>query len=151
MGNQNFAVSFTVDKSPDAVFAAINNVRGWWSGQIDGVTDKIGAEFTYRYGDVHLSKQKVTELTPGRKIVWHVTDANLSSFGKKTEWKGTNIVFEIAQKGDRTEVQFTHIGLVPDFECYGDCSDAWGALVRGNLRRLIITGKDQADAFQSKV
>ncbi|HTP59009.1 MAG TPA: SRPBCC domain-containing protein, partial [Spirochaetia bacterium] len=76
---------------------------------------------------------------------------NLSSFGKKTEWKGTNIVFEIAQKGDRTEVQFTHIGLVPDFECYGDCSDAWGALVRGNLRRLIITGKDQADAFQSKV
>jgi hypothetical protein len=107
----------------------------------------VGAEFTYRYGDAHLSSQKVTELVPGRKIAWHVTNAKLS-FDKKDEWIGTDIVFEITKKGDKTEVHFTHAGLVPAFQCYGDCSIAWSTLVRGNLRRLIATGKAQPDAFK---
>jgi hypothetical protein len=143
---KDFTASFTVDQSPEEVFVAINNVRGWWSGEIDGDTDKLGAEFTYRYKNVHRSKQKITEFIPGKKIVWHVTDAELS-FGDKAEWKDTDIVFEIARKGDKTELLFTHIGLVPAFECYGDCSGAWGALVEGNLQKLITTRKNQPDAF----
>ena len=150
MTNSNFSTTFSVDKTPQEVFDAINNVRGWWSGEILGSADKVGAEFTYRYGDVHLSKQKVTEHVPGKKVVWHVTDAELS-FDKKDEWVGTDIVFEIAKKGDKTEVHFTHVGLVPSFECYVDCSTAWSTLVRGNLRRLITTGKTQPDVFASGV
>jgi len=144
---QDFAATFTVDQSPEEVFRAINNVRGWWSGAIEGDTDKVGAEFTYRYKDFHRSKQKVTEFIPAKRIVWHVTDADLSSFRNKSEWIGTDIIFEIARKGDRTEVRFTHVGLVPAFQCYGDCSGAWGALVNTNLRNLIVTGKNQPDVF----
>ena len=65
----------------------------------------------------------------------------------KTEWKGTDVVFEIARKGNKTELRFTHAGLVPAFECYGGCSGAWGALVNGNLRKLIETGNNQPDQF----
>ena len=79
-----------------------------------------------------------------------MTDAKLS-FDKKDEWLGTDIVFEITKKGDKTEVRFMHAGLVPAFQCYGDCSTAWSTLVRGNLRRLITTGKAQPDAFASGV
>ncbi len=143
MRDQDFTAIFSVDQSPVEVFNAINNVRGWWSGEIDGDTDKLGAEFTYRVPNAHRSKQKITEFNPGKKVVWHVVDAELSFVKDPSEWKGTDIVFEIAKKGDTTEVRFTHKGLVPAFECYDSCSNAWGMLIHGNLRKLIITGKAQ--------
>ena len=143
MKSQDFTTAILVDQSPEEVFNAINNVRGWWSGEIGGDTDKPGAEFTYSVPDVHFSKQKITEFIPGKKIVWHVSEATLSFVKNKSEWKGTDIVFEIAQKDDKTEVRFTHTGLVPAYEFYNDCSNAWGMLVNGNLRKLITTGKDQ--------
>ncbi len=146
MKKENLTISFSVDQSPQQAFDAINNARGWWSGKIEGDTDKLGAEFTYQYKDVHRSKQKITELNPGKRVAWHVVESRLS-FRKENEWTGTDIVFDISQKGGKTEVRFTHIGLVPAFQCYGDCSGAWGVLINENLRNLIITGKAQPDAF----
>ncbi len=81
MKKQNFTATLTVGQTPEEAFAAINNVRGWWSGEIEGGTDKL------------------------------------------------------------------HLGLVPQYECYGSCSNAWGTLINGNLRKLITTGKGQPDAF----
>jgi uncharacterized protein YndB with AHSA1/START domain len=143
MRDQNFTTTITVPQSPEEVFAAINNVRGWWSGEIRGRTDELGAEFEYRYKDVHRSTQQITEWVPGKKIVWHVSDAHLGFVSDKTEWNGTDIVFEIARKGDQTELRFTHVGLVPAFQCYGGCSGAWGFYVNDSLRSLITTGKGE--------
>jgi len=143
MSDNNLTSSFTVDQTPEEAFAAINNVRGWWSGDIEGSTDKLGDEWTYRYEDVHYSKQKITELVPGKKVVWLVLDSYLNFIKDKTEWNGSKITFEIAKKGHKTEVRFTHVGLVPDHECYGACSNAWGGYINGSLRSLITTGKGQ--------
>ena len=139
MNSQNFTTSFTVDQTPEEAFAAINNVRGWWTGDIEGGTDKLGDEFTYRYQDIHYSKQKLTELVPGRKVAWTVLDSRLNFVEDKSEWNGTNIVFEIARRGDQTEVRFTHRGLVPEGECYDACSSAWGSYINGSLRGLIAS------------
>jgi uncharacterized protein YndB with AHSA1/START domain len=143
MSTQDLTITISVDQSPEEVFDAINNVRGWWSGEIDGSTDKPGAEFTYRYKDVHRSTQKITELVPGKKVAWHVPAAQLNFVKDKTEWNGTDIVFEITQKDGKTELRFTHIGLVPAFECYGGCSGAWGFYINDSLRTLITQGKGQ--------
>jgi len=142
---QNYTATLTVDKTPKEVFAAINNVRGWWTGEpgIEGSTDKLGDEFTYRYTPHHYSKQKITEFIPGKKIVWLVIDSSINFVKDKSEWKGTKITFEIAKKGDKTEVRFTHVGLVPDIECYGACSNAWGSYIKSSLRNLITKGKGQ--------
>src|SRR5713101_7594171 len=143
MSNQSYTTTFLVDQTPEEVFAAINNVRGWWSGEIEGSTEKLGDEFTYRYEDVHYSKQKITELISGKKVIWLVLDSSLNFIEDKSEWKGTKITFEIARKGDKTEVHFTHMGLVPDHECYGACSNVWGSYINDSLRSLITTGKGQ--------
>lgn len=143
MNNQNYTTTFTVDQSPEAIFAAINNVRDWWSGEIEGDTDKLGAEFTYRYQDMHRSTQQITEWAPGQKVVWHITDSQLSFAKDQREWTGTDVVFEITKQDDQTELRFTHIGLVLAIECYGDCAGAWGFYINESLRRLITAGEGQ--------
>jgi hypothetical protein len=143
MQNQDFTISLLVDQSPEDVFNAINNVRGWWSEEIEGSTDKLGAVFYYHYQDVHRCTIKITELVPGKKVVWHVLHNDFNFIKDKTEWNGTDIIFEIANKGGKTEVRFTHVGLVPAFECYDVCSNAWGNYITGSLRNLIATGKGQ--------
>lgn len=143
MAKNDYQLTLTLDQSPTEVFNAINRTRGWWSGEIVGDTDRLGAEFSYQVEGVHFSRQKVTELVPDEKVVWHVTEAKLDFVQDAGEWTDTDIVFEIERKSNKTELRFTHRGLAPAFECYANCSSAWSALVNGNLRQFIQTGKPQ--------
>jgi len=147
MRRQSFNSRFLVDRSPEEVFAAINDVRAWWSGEIEGDTDKLGATFRYRYENLHDSTQTVTELVPGRKVVWRVVDGHLAFVDDQSGWKGTDIVFEIVRKGRKTELCFTHVGLEPNCECYAACSEGWDAVINGNLRQRIVTGEAQPNPF----
>jgi hypothetical protein len=140
MHHRNYSTTFSVDRSPDAVFRAINDVRGWWSEAIQGDADRLGAQFRFRDGDLHRSTQKVARFIPGKKVVWHVIDSRVNFVHDKSEWLGTDIVFEIARREDRTELRFTHVGLVPAIECYGSCSGAWSFYINESLRSLITTG-----------
>ena len=150
MKTNDYTIAFVVDQSPAEVFDAVTNVRAWWSGEIQGRTDALGAEFTYRYKNLHSSTQRITELVPDKKVVWHVTDGYLSFVKDKSEWTGTDIVFDITARQDgKTELRFTHVGLVPAFECYGDCSGAWGFYINDSLRNLITMGKGHPNPKES--
>jgi uncharacterized protein YndB with AHSA1/START domain len=138
---KGFTTTFRVAQAPREVFDAIVDVRRWWTGEIDGSADEVGARFTYRHKGLHRSTQEVTELVPGKRITWHVSDASLSFVTDQAEWIGTDIVFEIARKGAETELRFTHVGLVPGLQCYGACSGGWTFYINGSLRRLITTGE----------
>jgi hypothetical protein len=138
---KDYATSILLDQSPAEVFAAINNVRGWWQGEVKGYTTKLNDEFTYQMGAVHFSKQKIVELVPNKKVVWLVTQSNLSFTAKKDEWTHTRIQFDISSVGGKTKLSFTHRGLVPSFECYEGCSGAWEQLIGRSLFSFITTGK----------
>jgi uncharacterized protein YndB with AHSA1/START domain len=147
----DFTAIFTVDQTPEEVFAAVSNVRGWWSGNIEGETDAVGAEFTYRYQDVHYTKQKISEFVPNQRVVWHIEEAFLSFTEDPAEWVGTDVTFEITPTSEGTELRFTHRGLVPEFECFEACSSAWGFYVNGSLKRLISTGEGEPNAEEGAV
>lgn len=151
MANTDFTTTILVDKSPADVFNAINNVRGWWSENIEGDTDKPNAEFNYSYRDNHICKIKVAELTPDKKVVWQVLDNYFDFTTDSHEWKGTSIVFELSQKGGQTQLKFTHVGLVPEYECFDVCKDAWSDYIRNSLRKLITDGKGKPNPREKKI
>jgi hypothetical protein len=143
MTTSNFSTTIIVDQTPKEVFNAINNVSGWWQGEIKGNTNKLNDEFTYQMEEFHFSKQKVVELIQDQKIVWLVTESKLTFTQDKSEWTGTKISFEISEINNKTQLLFTHFGLVPEFECYGGCSSAWTDLIQKSLFSLITTGKGE--------
>ena len=138
MTNEYLTVEFTVDATPEAAYAAINNPRGWWSADITGATTEVGDEFTYVYEDIHRSEQRVAELVPGRKVVWHVVEGYLNFTKDPAEWTGTEIVFDITPRGDQTDVRLTHIGLDPEIECFDACTKGWGYYAGEQLPELIV-------------
>jgi hypothetical protein len=130
MTTTDFTTTLLVGQTPEEAFDAIKNVRGWWSGlyseEFEGESDKLDDEFSFFAGDgAHYTKQKLVELVPGKKIVWLITDSKLTFVQNQTEWTGTKLCFEFLAQGDTTKIVFTHIGLVPEFECYDACSSAW--------------------------
>jgi hypothetical protein len=141
MNNESYTTTVLVDQSPEHVFNAVNNPRAWWSEDIEGVTDKLNGEFLHHYKDVHVAKMKIVELIPGKKVVWQVLDNHFNFTKDTTEWKGTKIIFEIEKKGHQAQLTFTHLGLVPAYECYDICTDAWGNYIKGSLTDLITKGK----------
>lgn len=142
MANQDFTTTILVEQTPAEAYNAILNVRAWWSGlygeSFEGSSEKPGDEFSFLAGGgVHYTRQKLVELVPNKKAVWLVTEANLSFVNKTDEWKGTRISFEISEEAGKTRIVFTHIGLVPGFECYDSCAPAWTQYIQERLTAAI--------------
>jgi hypothetical protein len=149
MDTHDFITTFVVDQTPREVFNAVNHVRGWWSENIEGSTDSLNDEFLYQYQDAHHCKIKVVEVLPDKKVVWLVTYNYFNFVQDPSEWTGTKVHFDIAQQGDKTQLLFTHEGLVPTFECYSVYSPAWTNYVQQSLSSLITTGKGHPNQKES--
>ena len=156
MNNTDFSTTILVDQSPQEVFNAINNPRAWWSEEIAGSTSLPGDEFDYHFEDIHRCRIRVLELLPGRKVVWLVLDNHFKPgiFGQasptaagggpvhqKAEWVDTTVVFEITTVQGKTQLGFTHFGLVPEYECFDACVNGWTHYVRDSLYSLITSGQ----------
>jgi uncharacterized protein YndB with AHSA1/START domain len=141
MNNQNFTTTLLVDQTPAEVFNAVTHVRGWWSEEIEGGTAALNDEFNYQVKDLHRCKMRLVEVVPNEKIVWLVLENWFSFTNDKTEWKDNKIIFEISKAGGQTQLRFTQEGLVPAYECFTICQNAWTGYVQKSLRGLITTGK----------
>ena len=141
MKNQDYTVNIIVNHSATDAFHAINNVSKWWTEHLEGSSKKLNDEFTVRFGDVHVSTQKLVEVIPDKKVVWLITDSRLNFVKDESEWTNMRIVFDITEKDGKTQIKFTQVGLVPDVECYGGCSGAWDHYIKDSLFKLITGGK----------
>ena len=147
MNDQSFTTTFTVDRCPQEVFDAINDVRAWWSAEIEGPTDVAGEAFTFRVKDIHRSRIRVTELVPGQRVVWRVLENYMNFVEDQDEWVGTEIRFDLTERepDSGTDVRFTHVGLLPEFECYDVCSRAWSYYLAESLPNLVTSGQGRPE------
>lgn len=144
MKNQDYTTSMTVVASAHEVFASINSISKWWTENVEGSSQNIGDVFTVHFGATFITL-KVIESIPDKKIVWHVTDCNKHWLQNKKEWNDTQIIWKITTNSKTTQIDFTHVGLIPNLECYGACENAWAGYLQNSLENLILKGKGQPE------
>jgi len=140
MTNKNFHKTIKVNVSAEEAMKKICHVNKWWAKKVKGKSEKQNDKFTADFGETFVDFQ-ISELIPNKKVVWKVTDCNLHWIINKKEWNGNEVVFEISEKKNATQIDFTHIGLVPGAECYEDCEVGWTEHITVSLVKYINDGK----------
>ena len=137
---KNFHLIIEVKASAQEAMKKIAQVNGWWAKNFKGKAEKLNDKFSVHFGETFVDFQ-VSELVPNQKVVWKVTDCNLHWINDKKEWNGTEVVFEVSEKKNTTQIKFTHIGLVAGVECYESCEVGWIGHVTESLVKFINEGK----------
>ncbi len=144
MENKDYHNYVTAAVSAKEAFEKINNVSKWWTGSFNGKSQTPGDTFSVSFGETFVDF-KIDEVVPDRKIVWKVTDCNLHWIEDKKEWKNTKIVWDISGDGKSTKIDMTHVGLIPEAECYNDCKKGWNFYVGESLFKLLTENKGLPD------
>ena len=140
MKQQDYQKSFSTNVTAKEAFENITNVSDWWTNSFKGSAKNLNDMFEVSFGETKVNF-KVIEAIPFKKLVWQVTGCYLDWLKNKTEWNGTKIVWNISEGKKTTQIEMTHVGLVPGIECYKDCEAGWNQYVGESLPKLIASGK----------
>jgi len=141
MGNNDFNTSISAEISADEAIKKISNVPAWWGVTFTGSAGKQNDTFTIKMGGDSFFDFTVTELIPGKRVVWLVTDCNMPWYSDRREWANTRLIFDLDENNGITELNFKHEGLTPDVECYKDCEPGWTHWIKTSLFSYFTTGK----------
>jgi hypothetical protein len=145
MEKKDYHSSITANISPAKAFECISHVEAWWTNSFEGKSQRAGDVFTVRFGETFVTF-KVTDAVAGKKVSWEVIDCNLHWLSDKEEWKGTVVSWEVSAQRDVTKIDFTHLGLVPEVECYENCEKGWNFFIKESLFKFITEGKGLPDS-----
>jgi hypothetical protein len=137
MKQSDYQSSITANVTPKDAVDKISRVSEWWAKDFEGKSEEPNDVFTVRFKNGDMYKVKVSEIIPNKKVIWEVIDSNQGWHANHTEWVGTKIVWEVFPQKDGTEVKMTHVGLVPEFECFDKCSLGWDYLMEKSLQKLL--------------
>jgi len=140
-GGQDYRRTITVNASATEAMKKISQLNFWWKKDFSGSAKQLNDKFTVPFGAPSFVDFVVSELVPGEKVVWKVTDCFLPWFQEKKEWNNTQVVFELREEDNKTKINFTHVGLVPGIECYEVCEKGWDGHITESLVKFINEGK----------
>jgi hypothetical protein len=148
MDQQNYNACIAVTINPREAFEGISHVSEWWATNFEGSAKNLNDVFTVRFGETFVTF-KIVEMVADKKIVWQVIDCHLFWLNDKSEWKDTKIAWEISTKNNLTQISMTHVGLVPEIECYTDCQKGWNFYVKESLFKLLTERKGLPDTSKN--
>lgn len=139
----NYNTELLIQAPPRRLYQALitqEGLQGWWTESCT-IGDGVGARSTFYFGETW-KIMRTAGLKPDAEVRWTCTDSHIAVPGLKRtdEWIGTDIVFRIVPRGEQTLLQFEHIGLTPQIECYALCTSGWHQFL-GSLKRYVETGK----------
>jgi hypothetical protein len=137
---KDFHRTITVNTSAEEAMKKISQVNHWWKKDFSGSAEKLDDQFTVPFTEPSFVDFVVTEFVGDKKLVWKVTDCYLPWFQNKKEWNNTEVVFQLSGENGTTKIDFTHIGLVPEIECYEVCEKGWNGHIN-TLEKFINEGK----------
>jgi|SRR6185437_2123446 len=138
---ENYNASITVPVTATDVLKKISEITNWWGVTFSGNAEKQNDTFEIKMSGDSYFKMTVAELTPGKKLVWLVTDCHMPWFTDKTEWTNTKLIFDLSENNGATILKFTHQGLTPNVECYKDCETGWNHWIQTSLFSYLTTGQ----------
>ncbi len=139
-----FHMDLPMHAPASVVYAALTEargLRGWWTKTCD-IGVGVGALCTVRF-DATRKVLRIEALQPDALVRWRCIEAHLQCPGltRGDEWEGTAISFTLEpQSPASTMLRFAHVGLVPELECHGICTEGWRRFL-GSLRQFVETGK----------
>ncbi len=146
--SENYQTSVLIKAGTLGVFKAITERIDEWWGEVDRQPSGTGVTFRVSFGEAFWTF-RVTTFEPEHLVTWECIESNqvhAGLMGIKEEWLGTQLHWQIAtEEESATRLCFTHEGLVPDFNCYEVCSDAWGYFIGSSLKELVERGQGQPE------
>ena len=143
----HYQKSLVVEADPATVYAALTTqagLRGWWTEDCNAQTH-VGGTIHFRFGPnskiMRIEKLDRPTAQQNGEVHWICTESQIvTSSGCSNEWIGTELVFRLTPQGKHTRVDFEHIGLVPELECYAACNEGWRHFL-GSLQQFAKTGR----------
>lgn len=140
----NYQQSLVLEAPPAAVYAALargDGLRGWWTVDCEAAAN-VGGTIDLRFGRSR-KVMRIERLEPARGVRWLCTGAHIAAgdLSRRDEWVGTRLVFRlIPEAAGRTLLEFEHVGLMPELECFELCRNGWRCFL-ASLQQFVETGR----------
>lgn len=124
----------TVNVPASTVYEALTTAKGLseiWTNELL-VNDQIGCVNEFRFGGKGLTKMRIDELVPNKKILWECVDSD-------PEWIGTTISFDMEEKNGKTSILFRQMNWEEVTAFYRICNYNW-ALFLYSLKQYCEEG-----------
>jgi len=118
----DYTATALFESAADAVFDAVTataSLTDWWMDASGSGLE--GGSLTFRWGTEGALVMRVDAAERATRVEWTVLASE-----PVNDWVGTKVRFEIsptATGGSRLD--FRHIGLTPQLECYDMCRQGW--------------------------
>lgn len=141
----NYQCDIIIQAPIEKVYQAITKVeelRKWWTYDCSFDSAKLSDKYTFRFGAIYKTMQ-VKELVLNEKVIWKCVEHFYpdESLIKNNEWEGTEIIFYLTNNLDNgTLLDFTHVGLTPELECFDICQKGWNYFLNESLKAYLEAG-----------
>lgn len=136
---QDYRSTISAHISSEDAFNRIARVSEWWTQHVSGTAQKVGDTFKVDWGQTWVAFE-IAQSVPFERTIWRVTDCHLHWLKDKSEWKGTELVWDVKSDKGTTIVTLTHAGLTPAVECFGACEAGWNFYFGKSLAQFLTQG-----------